>query len=407
VNLLLTCSTIPEFSREGHTLWNKFCIAEWMPGHELVPYLMFAPAASAASIDAIVFLQPNRGVGFMQGPDGHLSLPETTPWEAQWMNAEIAQKIRELPESCAMRDGRKWKRIPLIVLLDRGRREEAYDGLDVEFVIDVTEWMLHSGYASPVTWRKIEEAINRYRHKAMEEYERVGFLVVREHGLFRVKKAFHKKNARENEFYFEGKDKRRFRGYVTIGRDDEGVEYEAILFEQLLNDPKAGEREVHRFLEQRPDFLAETMTGVPISHRLEFPSNEQIPDFLIAPVLPRAGADWVKLLELKGPEARTLASNRHLHRGLAPALTQALAQVNDYNEYLHDPLNLKAVEKTLGYVPGFSELAVLIGRNPPRRDAELWSKRKAEQPSVRIVTYDELLQEHQTRHAWRRPNSFG
>jgi hypothetical protein len=55
------------------------------------------------------------------------------------MNAEIAQRIRDLPETCAMRDGRKWKRIPLIALTDRGRREEAFDGLDVDFAPDVTE----------------------------------------------------------------------------------------------------------------------------------------------------------------------------------------------------------------------------------------------------------------------------
>ncbi len=402
MNLLLTCSTLPEFDQDGLKLWNKFCIADWMPGRDVVSYLMFAPASSAACIDAVVFLQPNKSMGFVRGPDGRLSLPEITSWEAQWMNAEIAQRIRDLPETCAMRDGRKWKRIPLIVLTDRGRREEAFDGLDVNFVPDVTEWMLHSGYASPVTWTQIEKAINRYHQKALSEYERVGFAVIGDHGLYRVKRAFHKKSSRENEFYFGGKDKRRFHGYMTIGRDSQGIEYEALLFEQLLNDPKAGERKVHRFLEEHPDLLAEAMMGVPISHHLQFPSKNQIPDFIISSVLPRDSGDWVKLLELKGPESRVLASDRYRYRGLAPAVTQALAQVNDYNESLHDPMNRQAVEKALGFIPESSERAVLIGRNPPPPDKELWEKRRAEQPSVRIVTYDELLQEHQVRHAWRR-----
>jgi hypothetical protein len=402
VNLLLTCSTLPEFDSDDLKLWNQFCIADWMPGYDVVPYLMFAPASSAACIDAIVFLQPSKAMGYDLGPDGRLSFPEITPWEAQWMNAEIALRIRNLPETCAMRDGRKWKRIPLIVLTDWGRREEAFDGLDVNFVVDVTKWMLHSGYASSVTWTQIEKVVHRYHQKALGEYERVGFAVAGDHGLYRVKMAFRKKNSRENEFYFGGKDKRRFHGYVTIGRDSQGVEYEALLFEQLLNDPKTGEREVHRFLEEHPDFLAEAMMGVPISHHLQFPSNDQIPDFVISSVLPRDSGDWVKLLELKGPEAKILASSRYLHRGLAPAITQALAQVNDYYESLRDPINLKAVEKALGYVPESSERAVLIGRNPPPLDRELWEKRKAEQPSIRIITYDELLNDHQLRHAWRK-----
>jgi hypothetical protein len=74
VNLLLTCSTTPEFTRDALELWNKFCIAEWMPGREIVRYLLFAPASEFASIDAIVFLEPNKSVGFAEDSDGRLIL---------------------------------------------------------------------------------------------------------------------------------------------------------------------------------------------------------------------------------------------------------------------------------------------------------------------------------------------
>jgi hypothetical protein len=403
VNLLLTCSTTPEFSRDALDLWNKFCIADLMPGNELVRYLLFAPASEFASIDAIVFLEPNMSVGFGEGPDGRVfPIPRMMPWEAHYRNAIISDRIRNLPETCAMRDGRKWKRLPQIVLTTGGNRHEAYDGLDVEFVIDVTERMLHHGYASPVTWNKIEQIVNQYHRRAMGEYERVGFLVTVDRGLYRVRRAFRKTTLSESEFYFGGKDKRRFHGFVTIGRERDGADYEAWLFEQLLNDPKAGERELHHFLEEHPDFLAEAMMGVPLSHRPYFTSNKQTPDFAVSPILPRDSGDWVKLLELKGPEASVLASERYLHRGLAPAVTQALAQVRDYDESLCDPLNLKAIEKALGYVPKSSQRAVLIGRTPRLEDSNLWEKRKAEQPSVRIITYDEVLQEHRDRLARRR-----
>jgi len=112
--------------------------------------------------------------------------------------------------------------------------------------------------------------------------------------------------------------------------------------------------------------------------------------------------DAVKLLELKGPEASVLANPRHLHRGLAPAVIQALAQVSDYTENLVDPLNVAAVKKVLGYVPECSQKAVLIGRTPPPADASLWEKRKAEQPAVKLITYDEILQGHQDRLALRK-----
>lgn len=401
MNLLLTCSTTPEFSREALELWNKFCIADWMPGEEIVRYLMFAPASEFAAIDAIVFLEPNMSMGFAEGPDGRL-VPLMTPWEGHYLNAMISERIRNLPETCAMRDGRKWKRIPQIVLTKDGHRHQAYDGLDVEFVIDLSEHMLFHGYSSRITWDKIEQIVNQYHLRAVSEYERVGFLVTVDHGLYRVKRAFRKKSSSESEFYFGGKDKRRFNGYVTIGRERDGADYEAWLFEQVLNDPKAGERELHHFFEEHPDFLAEAMMGIPISHQPYFVTNKQMPDFAVSPVLPRDSGEWVSLLELKGPEASVLASKRYLHRGLAPAVTQALAQVNDYEESLRDPLNLGAVEKALGYIPSSSQRAVLIGRTPPPEDANLWEKRKAEQPSVRIITYDELLQEHRERLALRR-----
>ena len=368
MNLLLTCSTTPEFSREALELWNKFCIADWMPGAEVVRYLLFAPSSEFASIDAIVFMEPNMSVGLIDGPDWNLTpLSEVTTWEAHWLNADISEQIRNLPETCAMRDGRKWKRIPHIVLTRHGHRHEAYDGLDVEFVVDVTQRMLFQGYATPVTWNRIEQIINQYHRRAMAEYERVGFLVTVDHGLYRVRRAFHKRDSKESEFYFGGKDRRRFYGFVTIGREQYGADYQALLFEELLNDPKAGERQFHHFFEEHSDFLAEAMMGIPVSHQPYFATNKQTPDFAISPVLPRDSGEWVKLLELKGPEADLLASKRYLHRGPAHALTQALAQVSDYADSLREPLNLKNIEKALGYIPTSAQRAVLIGRlRPPK-----------------------------------------
>jgi hypothetical protein len=197
----LTSSTIPEFSSEVLELWNKFFIAEFMPGPELVPHVQFAPAASAASVDAIVFLRPEPDMGFSFGRHAR----EIYPWQAAWLNADVAQSIRDLPESCAMRDGRKWKRIPIIVLTDRGYREPAYADVDVDFVVDDTGLILHHGLVSTLTWRQLEEAVNRYQRTILREYERVGFMVSDDHGLHRIKKAYRKKSPRESEFYFSGK----------------------------------------------------------------------------------------------------------------------------------------------------------------------------------------------------------
>ncbi len=171
---------------------------------------------------------------------------------------------------------------------------------------------------------------------------------------------------------------------------------------EILNNPKTGEREIHNFLEQHPDFLAEAMTGVPISHQPYFPSNKQNADYVISGIFPRDNRKNAKLLELKGPEARILDHHRYLHRALSHDIIRAIAQVNDYYEAIHEPLNLSSIERALGYVPERWEKAVLIGRGPSSQDVDLWKKRKVEQPTVQIVTYDELLEQHHERHAWRR-----
>ena len=76
--------------------------------------------------------------------------------------------------------------------------------------------MLYQGYASPFTWNKIEQIVNQYHRRAMAEYERVGFLATVDRGLYRVRRAFRKKHSNESEFYFGGKDRRRFHGFVAV-----------------------------------------------------------------------------------------------------------------------------------------------------------------------------------------------
>ena len=106
VNLLLRCSTAPDFSRDALDLWNNFCTADWMPGNDVVRYLLFARSSEFASIDAIVFLQPNMSVGFAEWADGsRIPWPEMTISEGHGRNAIISERIRNLPQTCAMRRG--------------------------------------------------------------------------------------------------------------------------------------------------------------------------------------------------------------------------------------------------------------------------------------------------------------
>jgi hypothetical protein len=160
---------------------------------------------------------------------------------------------------------------------------------------------------------------------------------------------------------------------------------------QILLERDATESEMHRFFEEHPAILMEARMGIPISHRPNFtrPKGNK-PDFILSPILGPHDKSITELLELKGPSAKTIYKG--LHSGFTAKVTRAVDQVRDYERYLRDPANLKAVMKGLGYLPQKSNRAVLIGRdakNDAEREAFLLRQHELD---VKIVTYDEILQ---------------
>jgi hypothetical protein len=80
-------------------------IIETLPLDRLMDYLKVDPGSKWAAVDAIVCkadTDPEGGATY--------SLPRAL---------KVAAEFRSLPESCAMRDGRKWKSIPFIVISEQ------------------------------------------------------------------------------------------------------------------------------------------------------------------------------------------------------------------------------------------------------------------------------------------------
>jgi hypothetical protein len=224
----------------------------------------------------------------------------------------------------------------------------------------------------------------------------VGILVDYEHGRLRVKWALQKRDlSAENELYYAPGDRRKLSEYVTVHREVMGIAHDAELFEELINDPKTRERHLHRFLEQNPSFLMDAMQGIPISHRPRFVKPKGwTPDFVLPSVAATPDGDrTVRVTELKGVHAPVLSET--LHRGFSHNVMSAINQVRDYDRILRecDAANRDRIVETFGYVPERVRKAVVIGREPRRaEDKEVFERRMAEQPDVRIVSYDEILQ---------------
>lgn len=362
---------IEEWRRHRH-------IIETMPIERLASYLHFDPASELALVDAIVLGADTNLVSFQDGDMWPL-FPLATA-------VDVAESVRSLPEQCAMRDGRKWKTVPVIIFAN------AFDGLPPYYEMPDGVHVLPPvcSHHPSLSLRRIREHTDEYYDRILRDYVSLGMLVRFENGHVQVGPALRKKDPTiESAYYYAKADRRANRGWVTVKRDHEGLRHDVDIFHHLL-ETDASETAMHRFFEQHPAFLMEALLGVPLSHRPVFASPEGFtPDYSLLPILGPVRNSAVELLELKGPGEAILGGR--LHRGFTSRVHRAVDQVRDYDRYLRDPANAKAILASFGYIPDASRLAVLIGRMPQGPDYEVFFRRKSE-ICVNIVTYDDVLE---------------
>lgn len=348
----------------------------------LASYLKFDPSSSLALVDAIICAADSPILSMRSSSEGGGIEPNYPLERALW----LAEDVRDLPEHCAMRDGRKWRSIPFII----------FPSVQTE----LAQWAQDKTHATILPYsanrhwfvglRYIEQIVNEYQDRVLDDYRSFGILVRLVNGHTQVLPALRRKDPTlQSEYYYAPTD-RRAKGWVTVRRDHEGLLHDIDLFEQLI-DRDVSESQIQAFFEQHPTFLMQARNGVPIPHRPNFakPANNK-PDFAISPILGPVDETSIELLELKLPGERTL--NKGFHRGLAAKVHRAIDQLKDYARYLRDPANFQRILRAFGYIPDSSKLAVLIGRYP-RNDAdkEVWIQRRDE-VNVTIITYDEILQ---------------
>ena len=259
----------------------------------LTSYLRFDLAAKHAMVDVIAFVPTEMTVDFAL--DAFM----------------VIEDVRKLPEETCMRDGRKWKRIPCVVLSENTYMP--YHFVLREAGVPIVRDSIRFTFDSTVY--QLQRVVDKYYETVLADYQKVGILVDFEHGRCRVKWAYRKKDhLAETEYYTHRQTVGKLTDYVTVHREEAGIAYEARLFEELINDPEARERDLQRFFEQHPAFLMDAMQGVPISHRPRFvePKN-WTPDFVVPSAAVTATTRRsVQLTELKGPHAPVLSGKMHV-----------------------------------------------------------------------------------------------
>lgn len=384
MNLLCTTAGVQslEFQDEVAAWKSEGQLIEILPIERIATYLHFDLAARLALIDAIVC-------------DTDVNLFVWSPNDEWEYNSEVmkalrlAEDVHNLPNTCAMRDGRKWNAIPFIIISHS-------DLVTPEMRQDTHAHILNRvSHYHALLLRQIKNIVNEYHDRVLDDYHRAGIIVRFEHGRAQIRPALRRKRPElETEYYYAPADRRTNKGWVTVKRDIDGIRADVELFQALI-DKKVNETQMHKFFEEHPAILMEARFAIPISHRPNFAEpRDWKPDFAFSPILGPRFHPQIELMELKGPGERTLS--RRVHRGFSSKVHEAIDQVRDYDQCLRNPVNFEAIYKALGYIPHASKLAVLIGKAPSNEaEREVFERRQSEL-DVKVITYDEILQTQAT-----------
>jgi hypothetical protein len=375
------------------TIESRSCLHAWpehahliqqMPLENIPTYLQFEVGSAHALVDAIVCM---ADMGSLMLAQRLFDFPL-----ARAIN--VAKDIRDLPGRCTMRDGRKWKSVPFIVLTD------TYSEISGTKIPENVRILRHE-FDPLLDLNNVQGIVDAYYDRVLGDYDSLGMMVRVVNGRAQIGPAMKRKNPEaETELYCSAGDQRRNTGWVTVKRDRDGLRHDVQLFEELLNRG-ATETEMHRFFEEHPAILMEARMGIPVSHQPKFAHpSMHTPDYSFVPILPATRSD-IELMEMKGTNAQTFTQG--LHPGFAANVNRAIDQVRDYDFDLRNPVNFEVIQRAFGYIPSKSKLAVLIGRSPRGSELEWWQRRQ-ESLDVEIITYDKIF-ETQTKQL-ERPSAY-
>ena len=293
-----------------------------------------------------------------------------------------------MSDALAMPDGRKWKSIPFLILVE----EMVLPG-DVYFDRYKKKILRYEKFED--AFHLIQNAVKEYRERLLNDLDNLGFLVKVESGRYRVGPALKPRANLESELYYGLQDRRDSSGknkYFTIDRDLYGIQYEIEQFEALINKTDVTEGDLQKFFEDHPHFLVMAQLMQALPHvRLETEDGKLlIPDFVLKPIVAlKRDSNW-EILDLKTPQVRLLTGKAQRVQ-FSHQVMKAITQLRDYGDYFKNPAHSESVGRALGHQLKHPKLAVLIGRLQDEQ-MEALELAQSRELDVRIVTYDEILE---------------
>jgi hypothetical protein len=265
MNILFT--SVGNFLSMEAEAWLAECRAQYhlverMPMERIATYLRFDPASTLALVDAIVCMADSGRIAYA----AFRPLPSLdSPLEKA---TRLAKDVRDLPENCTMRDGRKWRSIPFAIFADtwnsgmamlkqRGSHAQIFPTDDAAIALKV-----------------VQNLVDEYQGRVLDDYRNCGILVRFVKGRAQIGPALTLKSKQaESDYYYGPGDRRKHTSWMTFSRDSQGIRQDVELFQELL-DRRASETEMHRFFEEHPAILMQARTGIPFRMGLDSPSRK-------------------------------------------------------------------------------------------------------------------------------------
>lgn len=308
----------------------------------------------------------------------------------------LVDAVRNLPEQCAMFDGKKWCAIPIIAITSSGTWTRLMEMAEMRRIagfrnsLDGVHFVVEDNAIGAA--EDIKQAVEDYRFQVLSELDNRGFMVQYEHGRYVVGYALERRKGLDSKYYFGPGDYRPGE-FFTVHKDNLGVALEVEQFESLINRSDVSELELQRFLEEHPHFLSNMHTPLPHVRLTKAGGGVLIPDFILRPIVAQKRDSTWEILDLKRPQERIL-SGRGQRARLSSKVIAAIRQLRDYKEHFNDPANAGAIATRLGHRLRHPRLGVLIGRSA-NLDLEALEREQEHQIGIRIVTYDQILERQQ------------
>jgi hypothetical protein len=109
-------------------------------------------------------------------------------------------------------------------------------------------------YYPSVLLSKIQSVVVNYVRRILDDYQNLGMIVRFERGHAQIGPALRKKSPDvESSYYYALADRRRNRRWLTVMRDNQGLQADVELFQELL-DRNVNEPQMQHFFEEHPLF---------------------------------------------------------------------------------------------------------------------------------------------------------